>query len=176
MEQQTVIIHELQQDQNARINQGNRGPGNGGPSNGGLGSGGPGNRGPGSEETGENDSKEEELEVEGEPPRGVFMPEPLYKRFSSMKPAEFEGSTNPLDAEEWLSSIQTTMEFMELTDRERVLCASYMLKKETRYWWESVKARKDVRVMFWAEFVEEFNRKFYNPMAMSAQQTEFLNL
>ena len=63
-----------------------------------------------------------------------------------------------------------------MTDRERVLCTSYMLKKEARYWWESVEARKDVRVMTWAEFVEEFNRKFYNPTAMSAQQTEFLNL
>ncbi|KAL5548506.1 hypothetical protein UlMin_003737 [Ulmus minor] len=60
MEQQTVIIHELQQDQNARINQGNGGPGNGGPGNGGPDNGGPGNRGPGSEETGENDSEEEE--------------------------------------------------------------------------------------------------------------------
>ncbi|KAL5540177.1 hypothetical protein UlMin_043726 [Ulmus minor] len=51
-----------------------------------------------------------------------------------------------------------------------------MLKKEARYWWESIKARIDVQVMTWAEFVEEFNKKFYNPTAMSAQQTEFLNL
>ncbi|KAL5548161.1 hypothetical protein UlMin_003392 [Ulmus minor] len=176
MEQQTVIIHELQQSQNAQINHGNGGPGNGGPGNGGPGNGGPGNRGPGNEEIEGNDSEGEGSEREMEQPRGVFRPEPLYKRFSHMKPAEFEGSTNPLDAEEWLSSIQTIMEFMELNDRERVLCVSYMLKKDARYWWESVKARRDVQLLTWAEFVEEFNRKFYNPTAMSAQQTEFLNL
>ena len=30
--------------------------------------------------------------------------------------------------------------------------------------------------MTWEDFKAEFNRKFYNPTIMSAQQTEFLNL
>ncbi|KAL5545301.1 hypothetical protein UlMin_009085 [Ulmus minor] len=90
-----------------------------------------------------------------------------------MNPKEFEGSNNPLDAEEWLSSVQL---IMELNDRERVFCASFMFKREARYWWDSVKARRDVNAMTWAEFVEEFNRKFFNPTAMSAQQAEFLTL
>ena len=29
--------------------------------------------------------------------------------------------------------------------------------------------------MLWADFVYEFNKKFFNPIALSAQQTEFLN-
>ena len=59
MEQQTLVIHELQQGQNARINEGNGGPD----------SGGPGNREPGNEGTEGSDSKEEETEVEMEQPR-----------------------------------------------------------------------------------------------------------
>ena len=78
-----------------------------------------------------------------------------------MNPKEFEGSSNPLDAEEWLSSIQLSMEFMELNDRERVFCASFMFKREARYWWDSIKARRDVNAMTWAEFVKEFNRIFF---------------
>ena len=85
-----------------------------------------------------------------------------------MKPKEFEGSTNPLDAEEWLSFIQIIMEFMELNDQERIICASYMLKREARYWWETVKARRTVHDMTWEDFMEEFNWKFYNPTVMSA--------
>ena len=92
-----------------------------------------------------------------------------------MNPKEFEGSTNPLDAEEWLSSIQIIMEFMELNDQERIICASYMLKRESRYWWETVKDRIIVHKMTWEDFKTEFNRKFYNPTAMSAQQIKFLN-
>ena len=53
---------------------------------------------------------------------------------------EFEGSSNPVDAEEWLSSMQLIMEFMELNDCERVFCASFMYKRDARYWWESIKA------------------------------------
>ena len=88
-----------------------------------------------------------------------------------MNPNEFEGSSNPLDAKKWLSSVQLIMDFMELNERERVFCASFMFKREARYWWDSVKARRDVNAMTWAEFVEEFNRKIFNPTAMSAQQT-----
>ena len=87
----------------------------------------------------------------------------------------FDGSSNPLDAEEWLSSVQLIMDFMELNDRDRVFCASFMFKREARYWWDSVKARRDVSHMTWAEFIEEFNQKFFNLTAMSTQQTEFLN-
>ncbi|KAL5577023.1 hypothetical protein UlMin_018722 [Ulmus minor] len=93
-----------------------------------------------------------------------------------MKPTEFVGSSDPLEAEEWLSSIETILEFMELSDREKVMCASYMLRKDARYWWESVKLRRNVPTMTWGEFVGEFNQKYYNQAAMRAKQKEFLNL
>ncbi|KAL5546618.1 hypothetical protein UlMin_006305 [Ulmus minor] len=161
MQQQSVVIQTLQQQQM------NGGAGNGGPGNGGVR-----NEGFG---IGENPIGEGHEPERGPQPE-IERQEPLYKRFYGMKPKEFEGSSNPLDAEEWLSSIQLIMEFMELNDKERVLCASFMFKREARYWWDSVKARRDVNAMTWAEFVEEFNRKFFNPTAMSVQQMEFLTL
>lgn len=60
-----------------------------------------------------------------------------------MKPTTFEGSTNRLDAEEWLSSIQLIVDFMELNDREKVFRASYMLKKKARYWWGNDQGKKE---------------------------------
>ena len=56
--------------------------------------------------------------------------EPLCERFGKMRHLEFEGSTNPLDAEECLSSIETILDFMELNDREKVICATFVLKRE----------------------------------------------
>ena len=64
-----------------------------------------------------------------------------------MKLIAFKGSANPLDVDEWISSIKLIVEFKELNDREKVLCASYMLKREARYWWEAVKARREVQTM-----------------------------
>ena len=68
----------------------------------------------------------------------LVRPEPLCDRFCKMKPKAFEGSIDPLDVEEWLSSIQVIVEFMELNDQERIICASYMMKKEARYWWSQL--------------------------------------
>ncbi|KAL5557774.1 hypothetical protein UlMin_033985 [Ulmus minor] len=90
-----------------------------------------------------------------------YQQEPVYKRFCQMKPAEFVGSSDPLEAEEWLRSIETILEFIELSDHEKVMCASYMLRKDARYWWDSVKLRRNVHAMTWVEFVGEFNQKDY---------------
>ena len=92
-----------------------------------------------SDNKGGNDSLR--LETEGEsirteqggmapPVHQNYQQEPVYKRFCQIKPAEFVGSSDPLEAEEWLSSIETILEFMELSDREKVICASYMLRKD----------------------------------------------
>ena len=85
-------------------------------------------------ESDDDDSVHYSERVENRRETHEIRQEPLYERFGRMKPASFEGSTDPLEAEEWLSSIETILDFMELSDRERVLCASYMLKKDARHW------------------------------------------
>ena len=102
--------------------------------------------------------------------------EPLFERFRRMKPPEFEGSTDPLEAEEWLTSLQIILNFMNLTEQEKVLCTSYMLKKDARYWWETVVLRRNVMAMTWNEFLGEFNEKYYNIVCMRTQQNEFNDL
>ncbi|KAL5554728.1 hypothetical protein UlMin_042129 [Ulmus minor] len=62
--------------------------------------------------------------------------EPLYERFRKQHPPIFEGSSDPLVAEEWLRSIEDIFNFMRLNDHERVLCAIYMLRKDARFWWD----------------------------------------
>ncbi|XP_024025082.1 uncharacterized protein LOC112092666 [Morus notabilis] len=100
--------------------------------------------------------------VRGEMGHRVMVPrEPLYVRFKKMSPPEFDGSTDPLEAEEWLASIQRVFKFMKLTDREKIQCDAFVLKKDARYWWESVCARRNVRQMLWDEFLWEFNRNWF---------------
>ena len=90
-----------------------------------------------------------------------------------MKAPDFEGSPDPLIADEWLAQIQVILNFMNVSDGDKVKCASFVLKKEARYWWETVAMRRNVEQMTWAEFVEEFNEKFFNKRAKNAQQKEF---
>jgi len=69
---------------------------------------------------------------------------------------------DPLEAKEWLNSIETILDFKQINDHERVLFASYILRKDARHWWATLKLRKDVNTMTWAEFVREFNQKYFN--------------
>ncbi|KAL5553908.1 hypothetical protein UlMin_041309 [Ulmus minor] len=62
--------------------------------------------------------------------------EPLYERFRKQNPPTFEGSTNPLEAEEWLRSVEAILDFMRLNDQEKISCATFMFKKNARYWWD----------------------------------------
>ncbi|GMN28690.1 hypothetical protein TIFTF001_051680 [Ficus carica] len=92
----------------------------------------------------------------------VRTPEELYDSFRRMKAPEFEGSTNPIDADNWLIDLQVILNFLRLSDQEKILCASFVLKKDARLWWETVQIRWDVTQMTWEDFVDEFKEKYFN--------------
>ena len=57
-----------------------------------------------------------------------------------------------------------------------MLYASYVTKKNARYWLETMQMRTNVLEMTWNDFIQEFDDKFYNRMAMKAQQIKFNNI
>ncbi|GMN62557.1 hypothetical protein TIFTF001_031628 [Ficus carica] len=71
----------------------------------------------------------------------------LYERFRRMKAPKFEGPTDPVEANNWLLDIQAILDFMGLTEQEKVLCASFALKKDALYWWITVQMRKNMVTM-----------------------------
>ena len=86
----------------------------------------------------------------------------LYELFRHMKAPEFEGLADPIVADNWLLDIQVILEFMRLSEQERVLCASFALKKDARHWWTTVQMRRIVLMMNWQDFVAEFRTMYYN--------------
>ncbi|GMN23588.1 hypothetical protein TIFTF001_040474 [Ficus carica] len=86
---------------------------------------------------------------------------------------EFEGTTDPLVADNWLIDIQVILDFMGLAEHEKVLCASFALKKDVRHWWKTVQMRRNVANMDWQDFVAEFNTMYYNGEILAVQQDEF---
>ncbi|GMN18900.1 hypothetical protein TIFTF001_046868 [Ficus carica] len=97
----------------------------------------------------------------------------LHKRFRRMKASEFEGPVNPLEAENWLLDIQGILDFMGLTEQEKILCASFILKKDSQHWWMTVQMRRNVTTMSWQDFMIEFRAMYYNREILAAQQNEF---
>ena len=68
----------------------------------------------------------------------------LYGRLWRLKAPDFEGSLDPLIAGEWLAQIQVIMNFMNVSDVDKVKYVSFVLKKEARYWLATVALRRDV--------------------------------
>ncbi|XP_073279504.1 uncharacterized protein [Primulina huaijiensis] len=93
-------------------------------------------------------------------------PEAVHERFRRMDPKEFSGTTYPIVAERWIKSIEEIFTFMELEDVDRVRCATYLLLRDTRLWWESASVTLNLQTLTWEGFKEgdrsvaEFVRKF----------------
>ncbi|GMN30253.1 hypothetical protein TIFTF001_047997 [Ficus carica] len=88
--------------------------------------------------------------------------EPMYLRFKRMKLKEFNGSTDPLVAQGWLKSIELVLNFMDLTDNEKVKCASNCLMDDARIWWEGIELSRDISQVTWEDFIQEFNEQYFN--------------
>ncbi|GMN31302.1 hypothetical protein TIFTF001_046503 [Ficus carica] len=68
--------------------------------------------------------------VQTNPP--LIREDMLYERFRRMKAPEFEGPTDPIEADNWLIDIQIILDFMGLTEQEKVMCSSFALKKDDK--------------------------------------------
>ena len=106
----------------------------------------------------------------------IINQEPMYVHFRRMNPQEFEGATDPLEAEDWLTSLQVALDFMNWIEIEKAFCASYVLRREARYWWETLLMRRNVYHMNWNDFTEEFKKQYCDQMTLKAQHNEFDNL
>ena len=110
------------------------------------------------------------------PPAGEVNREPLFERFRKQHPPTFEGSTDPLVAEQWMDLITSTLDFMGVIGNDRVSCASYMLRDDARIWWGVVSQIRDVRAMTWEQFQCLFNEKYFSDVIRSSKMEEFVSL
>ncbi|XP_062112607.1 uncharacterized protein LOC133823773 [Humulus lupulus] len=102
--------------------------------------------------------------------------EPLFERFQKQHPPVFEGSIDPAQAEEWISGMERILNMMGVQGNERVVCASFILRKDARIWWEVVEQSQDVNTMDWDGFKQVFNDKYYNSAVLAAKMDEFTKL
>ena len=64
---------------------------------------------------------------------------------------------------------------MQLSDSERVACATNQLEDEARGWWEVVASYEDIHTMTWVHFLNLFHRKYLSQENLSNKVREFMN-
>ncbi|KAF0930562.1 hypothetical protein E2562_033480 [Oryza meyeriana var. granulata] len=94
----------------------------------------------------------------GGPKCGVSLKESV-----GMKLDNFDGSCTPVQAADWLSYVEDKMEAFEVLAQDCVLYVTQLLKGEAQFWWKGVQFARTAThgPLFWAEFVRQFERRFY---------------
>ncbi|XP_012836320.1 PREDICTED: uncharacterized protein LOC105956953 [Erythranthe guttata] len=110
------------------------------------------------------------------PPPSQAAPHAIYERFLKMNPFEFHGGTDPTIAEEWVKSLEVIYDYMQMTDRDRVHCALFLLRNEARHWWEGVKEGVDLDTIQWTDFKLQFFEKYFSKDVRAHKLKEFLEL
>ena len=81
--------------------------------------------------------------------------------FRRLNPPTFEGSVNPITADQWLRTMERMIEVAKVPEEEKVTCVSFMLRGAAEYWWDSIKRIHDEATMQWVEFKEHFYNKYF---------------
>ncbi|XP_071676873.1 uncharacterized protein [Lolium perenne] len=104
-------------------------------------------------------------------------PRSKLKDFQSTNPPVFAKCTEPLDADDWLRTIENNLEVAEVGNDEKVLFATHYLSGPARAWWENVKAiQVEGHVINWEEFKAKFRKTHIPSGLIKLMKDKFMNL
>src|SRR3954464_7986760 len=97
--------------------------------------------------------------------------------FILLNPPVFRCPSEPLDADDWLRSLERKLETAHVAPGDRVLFAAYFLEGAALQWWESFLAMQPVcHVVTWQEFSDDFRGYHIPDQLMERKREEFCNL
>ncbi|XP_074359668.1 uncharacterized protein LOC141699716 [Apium graveolens] len=89
---------------------------------------------------------------------------------------EFKGTPNPVEAHDWLKEIEKAFALTNVGDNQKVEYATYFLKGESNYWWESAKALEVAEVITWDRFKRMFLDKYFSRYMQTQMEMKFFEL
>ena len=99
------------------------------------------------------------------------------KDFQNTNPPVFSKIAEPLDADDWLSTIKNNLEVAGVEGDDKVLFATHFLAGPARTWWETTRAAAAPgHVINWTGFVEKFRKYHILQGVMDVMRDKFLKL
>jgi len=100
-----------------------------------------------------------------------------FKDFMDTKPPTFREAEEPLQAEEWLNTVEQKFHLLWLTKGLKAEYAGHQLQGLAGIWWNPHReAIPDNTVVDWNLFREAFKGHFIPPGVMEMKHTEFMHL
>ena len=102
----------------------------------------------------------------------------VVERFRHQRPLTFSGSTDLIQADNWVRETEMAFELMTCSETQKVICASHMLRDSAMHWWDFTKRAHSTaeNPLTWTRFKELFNDKYFPLSMRSAKEVEFLHL
>ncbi|KAK1679844.1 hypothetical protein QYE76_040692 [Lolium multiflorum] len=98
------------------------------------------------------------------------------KNFQNTNPPVFSKTEEPLDADDWLQTMENNLEVAGVDENEKVLFATHYLAGLARAWWTSTRAMNAGQMMTWADFKLKFSKYHVPPGLIKKMRDEFREL
>ncbi|KAL8120052.1 hypothetical protein AgCh_017255 [Apium graveolens] len=99
-----------------------------------------------------------------------------FKSFQAVKPTEFKGEVDHVAARIWLKEMEKAFALTKVSEDLKTDYASYFLRNDSNYWWESTRALEGEGRVTWARFTELFLEKYFPDCLQSQMEMEFFEL
>jgi hypothetical protein len=97
--------------------------------------------------------------------------------FQRTKPPTFSHAIEPMDADDWLKTIEKKLQVVQCNNREKVLFASHQLEGPAADWWDAyIEAHEEPESVDWQEFKNSFRSHHVPLRVMKLKKKEFEEL
>jgi hypothetical protein len=97
--------------------------------------------------------------------------------FQQTKPPTISHSIEPMDADDWLKTIENKLQVVQCNNHEKVIFASHQLEGPAANWWDAyVKAHEEPKSINWQEFKNSFHSQHVPLGVMKLKKKEFKDL
>ena len=100
-----------------------------------------------------------------------------FKDFMDTRPNQFREAAEPLEADEWITSIQNRFRMLRLSEGLKTEYAAHLLEGPAGLWWTNYRATfSEGTEIPWAQFVAAFHENYIPPGLMAQKMGEFIRL
>jgi hypothetical protein len=97
--------------------------------------------------------------------------------FQRTKPPNFSYAMDPMDADDWLKSVEKKLHVVQCNNHEKVLLASHQLSGPTADWWDAyVEDHEEPESINWPEFRATFRAHQVPQGVIKLKKKEFQDL
>jgi hypothetical protein len=113
------------------------------------------------------------------PPPPPPLPPPqvdMLARFLRLRPAKFSRAAEPLEAMDWLCSVNKDLVTTGCTDAKKVRFAAHLLEGPAASWWDTYQITHPIEEVTWNSFQEGFRTAHIPSGVMGLKKKEFRDL